>query len=279
MTFLLALFLGLVQGVAEFLPISSSGHLSIFQNLFNMNIGNGEHLFFDVLLHVGTLISICIAYRKDLSHMITDCVSFVTNREDDMLSENRFTPYVRTVFLIIIATLPLFIALPFNDKIESLYYQTGFIGFALLITGCLLFVGDRFIKPGRKKEKNMTIKDAIIIGVAQAFALFPGLSRSGTTITVGTACGLDREYAMRFSLLMSLPAIVGSTILSLIKAISAGIEWSLVPSYLVGMVIAAVVGYLSIRIIRALISKGKFGYFAYYCWAAGIITLILSAVL
>jgi undecaprenyl-diphosphatase len=140
-------------------------------------------------------------------------------------------------------------------------------------------VGDRFIAPGKKNEKTMTVVDALVIGVAQAFALIPGLSRSGSTITVGMSRGLNRDFAVRFSLLMSIPAILGSTVLSIFKALRAGIEWGLVPKYLVGALIAAVIGYFCIKLIHRLMRSGKFGKFAYYCWAVGFITIILSLIL
>ena len=279
MSFFTAILLGIVQGVAEFLPISSSGHLSILQNLLKLSYSEEGHLFFDVLLHVGTLISICVYYRKDLKKIIEECVSFAKGETNELVTGGRVTGGVRMVFLVIIATLPLFVVLPFNDKIESLYYKTGFIGFALIITGTLLFVCDRFIVAGKKNEKTMTVVDALIIGIAQAFALIPGLSRSGSTITVGMSRGLNRDFAVRFSLLMSLPAILGSTILSVFKALRTGITWGLVPKYLLGAVIAGVVGYFCIKLIHRLIRSGKFGKFSYYCWAVGFITIILSLIL
>jgi undecaprenyl-diphosphatase len=280
MSIFTSLLLGIVQGISEFLPISSSGHLSIIQNLFKLNYSEEGHLLFDVLLHVGTLISICVAYRRELREMILDSVHFLKNVRGS--SEERavnFTPSVRTVMMIIIATLPLIIVLPFKGMVESLYYKTGFIGFVLIVTGGLLYVSDRFIKPGKKTVKTMTVKDAILIGLAQAVALIPGLSRSGTTIAVGLTRGLSRNYVVRFSLLLSLPAVIGSTIISLISAFKAGIDWSLAPVYLVGMAVAAVVGYFSIRLLTVLMKKGKFGKFAYYCWGVGLLTIILSIIL
>ncbi|MBQ8930049.1 MAG: undecaprenyl-diphosphate phosphatase [Oscillospiraceae bacterium] len=275
MTILAAILLAIVQGITEFLPVSSSGHLAILQNIFKLS-GTEGHLFFDVLLHFGTLVSICYVYRKDLRDMIQGCVNFARGDRENPADGQRMMPNVRMVVMIIISTLPLFLALPFKSKIESLYYKTGFIGFALLVTGGILYIAERFIVNGRKNARTMTLLDALIIGVAQAFALFPGLSRSGTSISVARAFGLEKNFAVRYSLLMSIPAVLGSTILSLFSAMKSGIVWASVPAYLIGMVIAAAVGILAINVMSNLMKRGKFKVFSYYCWALGATVLIVS---
>lgn len=176
-----AIILGLVQGIAEFLPISSSGHLSILQNLFHMSTTENGHLFFDVLLHLGTLISICIVYWRDIVAMVREVFAFFRNTRLPAAQRQQELPAARMVLMIILATLPLFLILPINDKVEQLYYHTFFIGFMLILTGFLLFVADKMPK-GTRTEKNMRVRDALIIGVCQAVATIPGLSRSGTTI-------------------------------------------------------------------------------------------------
>lgn len=279
MSIFMSIFLGFVQGIAEFLPISSSGHLSVLQNLISINYSESEHLFFDVLLHFGTLCSVLYFYRKDLKRMISETISFLSGHGTEGLAEGgRFTGGVRTVFFVILGTLPLIIVYPFYDQIESLYYNTTFIGFALLITGCLLFVSDK-LSEGRKSEKTFTIADAFVIGLAQMIAVLPGLSRSGTTITVGMSRGLSRDFAVKFSFLLSIPAVFASFLVSLFKALVKGIQWEIIPIYLIGMVIAAVSGYFAIKIVRFLADKAKLGKFSYYCWAVGILTIILSIVL
>ena len=146
----------------------------------------------------------------------------------------------------------------------------------LLLTGVVLFASDRMAK-GRKNARNTTLLDALLIGVAQGFATLPGLSRSGSTIAAGMALGLDRKFAVRFSFLMSLPAVLGATILEVVDVVQAGdIDTALLPKYLLGMVIAGVVGYFSIGLVNLLASKGKFGAFAYYCWTVGIVSLVAS---
>jgi len=271
----MALFLGLVQGIAEFLPISSSGHLSILQNLFNMDYSEESHLLFDVLLHLGTLVSICAVYKAEIKEMIVDGLEYLRLKSDSNSDEPVILkPPGRALLFVIIGTLPLFVF--FWIPVSRLFFNTFFIGFALIITGCILFVASRFIKEGNKTDKTMTITDAIFIGLAQAVAVLPGLSRSGTTISVGLARGLTGAFAVRFSLLLSIPAVLGATIVSIYRAISGGADFSLLPTYLAGFVIAAGIGYFAIQFLRRIMEKKLFGNFAYYCWGIGLITIIWS---
>ena len=267
--------LGLVQGVAEFLPISSSGHLAIAQNLLHIDAEVPE--FFDVLLHLGTLGAVFVAYWQDIKDMIAEFFRGIGDLAHRS-TPKPLPPARRLILLIILGTLPLFAVLPIKDKVEQLYNNTYFIAFALLATGCLLYLSDRLAK-GRKNEKNATIVDVLLVGVSQAIATVPGLSRSGTTIAAGLMRGFDRTFAVRYSFLLSLPAVLGANILSLKDAIQTGIDWSLLPIYLVGTAIAAVVGYFAIRLVNLLTDKGKFGNFAYYCWGVGVLALILSILL
>ncbi len=271
-----AIFLGFIQGVAEFLPISSSGHLSVLQNVFHLQTAENGHLFFDVLLHLGTLIAIVAAYWPDVLAIVRDTVGFCrASRQPTQAEEKKSYPGGRMLLMIIFATLPLFLVLPFNDRIETLYYKTGFIGAAFLLTGCMLYVSDRMPR-GRKSEKTMTVRDALLIGLCQAVATIPGISRSGATITAGLATGQNRDFAVKFSLLMSVPAVLGANILSLVKAIKAGVDGSSMGAYLIGMLTAVVVGYGSIILLRRIMRRGSFGKFAYYMWGVGIVTLIIS---
>jgi undecaprenyl-diphosphatase len=280
MTVLLALFLGLVQGIAEFLPISSSGHLSLLQNLLNMSYSEESHLLFDVLLHLGTLVSICVVYRADLKEMISDGIEYLRIKSDSNADEPVvLKPPARALLFVFIGTLPMFIALIFSRAVAQLFFNTMFVGFALLVTGGLLFVSSKFIKQGNKTDKTMTIADAVFIGLSQAVAILPGLSRSGTTISVGLARGLNGAFAVRFSLLLSIPAVIGATIVAVYNAISGGADFALLPTYLAGFVVAAGVGFFAIQILRRLMAKGRMGYFAYYCWGVGLLTMILSFVL
>lgn len=277
MSILEAIILGLVQGIAEFLPISSSGHLAILQNLFNMSDIEGGHMLFDVLLHFGTLVAICFMYWPDIKSMFTQTLDLFTGRNPAPAGQRRQYPAARMFMLIIAATLPLVLILPVHKYIEVLSNSTIFVGGALILTGCMLFVSDRMAK-GTKTEKNMLFKDALIIGLCQCVATLPGLSRSGTTITAGIATGHDRSYAVKFSLLMSIPAVLGATLLELVDAIKAGVDASLIPAYLFGMIAAMVSGVLSIGLLRMIAKKTRFGGFAYYCWVVGVLTIILSLI-
>lgn len=275
MTYFSAIFLGLIQGIAEFLPISSSGHLAFFQNV--VGIANGEeNMFFDVLLHLGTLVAVFVAYWSEIKALILEFFTMIGVRKlpkgqkPDRLSR-------RMILFIILGTLPLFLVLPVKDRVEGLYSNAIFIGCAFLITGLLLFLSDRF-NHGNKDIKSASILDVLIVGVGQALATVPGISRSGTTISAGLSRGFDREFAVKFSFLLSIPAVLGANILSLIDAIQEGIDWSLMPMYLAGVAVAAISGYLAIRLLKYISQKGSFGGFCYYCWGIGLVTLILSLV-
>lgn len=271
-----AALLGLVQGIAEFLPISSSGHLSIINNLFNLSEIQNGHLLFDVLLHLATLISILIVYWQDIVLMVYELLGFVNLGPMAGQRQARY-PSARMFLMIVIATLPLFLILPIRKQLEVLYYRNIFIGIAIILTGCMLYVSDKMI-PGKKNERSMTISDALIIGLCQCVATIPGLSRSGTTITAGIATGLRRDYAVKFSFLMSIPAVLGANILSIADAVKAGIDWASVPAYLVGMVVALLSGIISIHFLRYISAKGRFGGFAYYCWVVGVLAIIMSII-
>lgn len=273
-----AIILGLVQGIAEFLPISSSGHLAILQNLFNMSDIEGGHMLFDVLLHFGTLIAICFMYWNDIKAMVVEVLALLSGR-NAVTADGRPKQYTaaRMFFLIVAATLPLVLILPINDYIGELSQSTVFVGIALILTGFMLLVSDK-MTAGTKTEKNMRFSDALIIGLCQCVATLPGLSRSGTTITAGIATGQNRGYAVKFSLLMSIPAVLGATLLELIKAIKTGIDASLIPAYLFGMVAAMVSGVLAIGLLKMIAKSKRFGGFAYYCWIVGALTIILSMI-
>lgn len=274
MSLLASIVLGLIQGVAEFLPISSSGHLAIAQHLLGQSGVTNIPNFFDVLLHLGTLVAVFVAYWTEIRDMILELFRGVGDLVH-RTTPNPVPPARRMILLIIVGTLPLFAILPFKDRIEGLSDNMYFISFALVLTGFLLFASDR-VRKGRKNERSSTMLDVLLVGVGQAVATCPGISRSGTTITTGCFVGFERKFAVRFSFLMSIPAVLGANILSLKDALEAGILWSEVPVYLAGVAVAAVSGYFCIRLLRLIADKGKFGYFAYYCWTLGAVTLALT---
>ena len=276
MTYFSAIFLGLIQGIAEFLPISSSGHLAFFQEVVAIFDTGDESIFFDVLLHLGTLAAVFVAYWAEIKALVLAFFTMIGVRKlpkgqkPDRLSR-------RMILFIILGTLPLFLILPVKDYVEGLYQNPIFIGCAFLGTGLILFLSDRLSR-GSKTIKNASIVDVLLVGCGQALATVPGISRSGTTISVGLARGFSREFAVKFSFLLSIPAVLGANMLSLIDAVQEGIDWTLMPVYLVGVAVAAVSGYLAIRLLKYISQKGSFGGFAYYCWGIGLVTLILSLV-
>ena len=276
MTYLMSAVLGFLQGVAEFLPISSSGHLSLFQHFFGMEEPDS---LFNILLHFATLIAVCVYYFQDVVEMIVEFFRGVAALFSRTPSRGNPPEGRRLVLLVIVGTLPLFAVLPVESKIEMLGGSPVFVSCALLVTGCVLFLSDRY-GGGRKTAKNATIKDALLVGLAQGVATIPGLSRSGCTISAGMAMGFQRKFAVRYSFLLSLPAVFGATLLKVIKTIKAAepLAEGILPKYLLGMAVAGVVGYFSIRLVDLLASKGKFGAFAWYCWGAGLLFLMLSLV-
>jgi len=263
------------SGVAEFLPISSSGHLAIARNLLGFQIEGTDGTFFDILLHLGTLVAVFIAYWSDIREMI---VEFFLGVRDIARHQTPVPvpPARRLILMIVVGTLPLFAVLPIKDLVEGLSDSMYFVGGALVATGFLLFFSDR-VRKGRKTERSARLTDVLLVGVAQAVATCPGISRSGTTITAGCFVGFDRKFAVRYSFLMSIPAILGANILSLKDALETVI-WADIPMYLAGVIVSAVVGYACIRLLKMIADKGKFGFFAYYCWAAGVLTLILTII-
>ena len=266
--------LGFVQGVAEFLPISSSGHLTLFQHFFGMP--EPDQLF-NVLLHFATLLAVCVVYWRDILEMIGEFFRFFGELFSRRSYRGNPPEARRMVLLLIVGTLPLFAVLLINEQMEALGNNPIFVSCALLVTGCILFLSDRMAK-GRKTTRNATLPDVLLVGVAQGFAPVPGLSRSGCTISAGMALGFDRKFAVRYSFLLSLPAVLGATLLKVLDVLEleGGVPEESIPVYVLGMAVAAVVGYFSIKLVNLLAAKGKFGAFAYYCWGAGLVFLALS---
>ncbi|MDR2420603.1 MAG: undecaprenyl-diphosphate phosphatase [Oscillospiraceae bacterium] len=274
MSALLAVFLGLIQGVAEFLPVSSSGHLAALQNLLGVTAADDSHLLFDVMLHLGTLVSVCVSLRRELRPIISGAAALLRGEETRAAAP----PPVRAFILIVIATLPMLIALPFYGLIRRLFFNTPFIGFMMLLTGALLFAAPKDPKSGGKAERALTIPDALMIGLAQAAALMPGLSRLGATVVVGVSRGAERDFAIKFSLLLSIPAILGSAVVTLSAALKNGIDWGVFPPCILGFFVAAVTGLFSISGLRAAARRVGRAPFAYYCFGAGALVILLSVI-
>lgn len=278
MSILNAIILGLVQGVAEFLPISSSGHLSLFENLLGMGglAAMEENTLFNILLHLATLVAVIIAYWADVRDMIVEFFRLLGGKKRAGKSGHEPNiPMRRQLLMVIIATLPLVLVLPIHNKIELLGAYPWVIGVMLILTGFMLFISDRMPR-GTKNAKTMTVTDALVVGLCQAVATIPGLSRSGTTITAGMSRKMERPYAVKFSFLISLLSVSGAVLLKVVDIIKDGADWSLFPIYLVGMLIAGIVGYACIKLLQKIVSKGRFGGFAWYCWIVGILAILLD---
>ena len=272
----MSVVLGFVQGVAEFLPISSSGHLTLFQHFFGMP--ETDQLF-NVLLHFATLLAVCAVYWRDIWEMIVEFFSFFADLFSHRTYRGNPPEARRMVLLIIIGTLPLFLVLPVMDRVEAFGNNPIFVCCALLVTGCILFLSDQMAR-GYKTARNATLLDVLLVGLAQGLATIPGLSRSGCTISTGMVRGFDRKFAVRYSFLMSLPAVLGATLLKVLDVmeLEGGVPAENLPKYLLGMAVAAVVGYFSIQLVRLLADKGRFGAFAFYCWGAGALFILLNVI-
>lgn len=281
MGYISAILMGALQGVAEFLPISSSGHLALFQRFFSVENYEETQMFFTVLLHLGTLLSVFIYYWHDIIDMIREFFLAIGDLLHAKQRRGRPAPTPparRLVLLIVVSILPLFLILRVKDAIETAMNNAAIVSLALIVTGCILYLSDHMAK-GRKTARTATVADALLVGCAQAVGTLPGISRSGVTISAGLLRGFDRTFAVRFSFLMSLPAVLGANILTLKDAVEAGIDLAQLPVYIVGTLVAAVVGYFAIHLVNLLSDKGKFGAFAWYCWAVGLISLAANFLL
>ena len=222
----MAIVLGLVQGVAEFLPISSSGHLSLLQSFFGMEEPDA---LYNILLHFATLLAVCVVYRGDIADMVVEFFRGIAALFGGSGARERGNPPEarRLVLLLILGTLPLFLVLPIEDFVEELGANPVFVSVMLLVTGCILYLSDRY-GGGRKNGRTATVKDVLLVGLAQGAATIPGLSRSGTTISAGMALGFERNFAVRFSFLLSLPAVLGATLLKVVK-VAGGVRYGAAP--------------------------------------------------
>ena len=263
--------LGLVQGLTEFLPVSSSGHLAIFKNLIPGDIFSDLGLTYDILLHLATLIAVFAVYYKDIFDLITGFFSLVADifRGKVNLKEN---PKQKFVIMVVIASVPAaLIGVLLGDAIEVL--PLIFVGFALLITAFEMFISSK-LKSGTITLENAKLKDSLLPGLFQGLAILPGISRSGSTVTGAILGGLDRAFAVKFSFILSIPVILGSALFDIIDIIKGEAAAPLWGPTVFGMIIAAISGYLSIKFMIKLFSGNKFRYFAYYCGIVGIAVII-----
>lgn len=267
-----AVILGLIQGLGEFLPISSSGHLIIAQNVFGMA---EPEVAFDVVLHLGTLLAVFVFYRHTILTLVTELRflpgALISPRKMRGLYYNR--PDFRFGLLILIGSIPTaMIGLIFKDILKSHFTSMTSVGIALLITGFLLRAVGRRGQYGRA-DNSMTVRDALIIGLVQGLAIAPGFSRSGFTICAGLFVGLSRETAARYSFILSIPAIIGATILETKDGLTSTFSTA---EFATGFVVAAVSGFLALSFLVRLLKQDNFSVFSWWCWAIGAFALIWS---
>ncbi|NLN15745.1 MAG: undecaprenyl-diphosphatase UppP [Firmicutes bacterium] len=262
-----ALILGVVQGLTEFLPVSSSGHLVVAQELMGLRLPG---VTFEVCVHLGTLVAVLVVFREEISQIIAALGSLIDR------GSHRRREGLSLLWAVIVGSIPAgLVGVLFSDKVGKLFERTDVVGWALLATGGLLWLSDRRAKAHGILIEEIRPKDALFVGLGQALALIPGLSRSGTTIAFGLLRGLDRETAARFSFMLSIPAIGGAALLELGQLQAFDLESGL-GVLLVGTVSAAVSGYLAVSLLLRLIRSNRLTYFSYYTWAIGLVLILRS---
>lgn len=274
MTTISAILQGILQGLTEFLPVSSSGHLSLYQ--YFTGISSEGSVTFSVMLHLGTLVAVIIAFWPTVWQLLCEFVRLFADLFRGRLFKEPASPYRRMLYLFIVSCIPLLLVLPLQDLITSVSSDNDIIveGVCFLITAALLFAGDRAAH-GRRDARTMKGKHALAIGAAQLVATLPGISRSGSTISTGLMCGLERSYAVSYSFILGLPAVLAAGILDLKDAGAMDIAWG---TALIGMATAAVFGLLAIRMVKLLIQNDKFRIFAIYTLVLGVVTVTLGIV-
>jgi len=272
MSIWLAVLLGLVQGLTEFLPVSSSGHLVLAQTLFGGNV-EADYMLFNVLLHFGTLLSVVVAFWADVKELVIEFFGWIR----DGFKVNGHS-YRRFIILLLVTIVPMFAVLPIKSKLEEAFSSPLLVGLMLLVTSAILFLSEKAPRK-RKTEENASILDALIVGVGQCFAVLPGLSRSGTTICTGLFRGFSRDFAVRFAFIMSLPVVLGANILELADVILApenAVNDVSIACYIIGIAVAMVSGLLAIRLVKLVTKRGNFRPFVVYCMFIGTLTIVIN---
>lgn len=273
MTILKAIVLGVIQGLTEFLPVSSSGHLTITQHL--LGVPEERILFFTVILHIGTLFSVFFVFSEDLYNL---CKEFFLLFFDTITGKGiRFNnEYRKLGLLIIIATIPTgLIGIFFKDIFSGFYQSSLIIGVSLIITGTLLWLAEK-IHSGKKDLRNMRWYDAVFVGIFQGLAITPGISRSGSTIVGALFRGFNKKLATRFSFLISIPSILGATLIETREALTMGLGEFTFSILIVGILTSFLAGVFAIKTLINFINKEKLYYFSFYTWAVGLIIVIIN---
>lgn len=270
MTIIQAIVLGIIQGVTEFLPISSSGHLVIANYLFGWTIPDQVNFVFDIIIHLGSLLALVVFFRKDLYQLILIMYDGVVHRRPFA------NPISRLGWFLILATIPaVLVGIFFKNIVEKAFTSPVLVAVLLLVTAVLLVVGEWYGKRLRNLE-NLTWQDALIVGAFQALALFPGISRSGATISAGMMRNLDRGSAARFAFLMSVPIMVGVGGLGVLDLVRSPTPSGQILTLLLGFIFAAITGFMAIRWLLAYVSRRPLYLFAIYCTGLSIFVILLS---
>lgn len=268
MELLEALFLGILQGVTEFLPVSSSGHLVLAQELLNQNLSQG--ITFEIVVHFGSFFSILIFFRRRIGELLKNLFRFLSHPADMKTSWERSLD-ARMSFYILISMIPAgIVGFTLKDSLEELFSSPIIVSVMLLVTGFTLF-SNKFVTSG---EKDVSPLRAFLVGIGQAFAMIPGISRSGTTITLGNWLGLKRDQIAEFSFLMLLPVIAGAMLLEVIKLSDSETSVASIQYLLIGFIASLTSGYFSLKYLIKIFKSRGLHYFAYYCWAVGLFGLI-----
>lgn len=274
MSYLEAIILGLAQGLSEFLPISSSGHLALLQYFFGVDAE--QVLPFAVLLHLGTLVSVFIAYWKDIVELVKELGAVFKDLFTGKGLRVNANPTRRLGFMIIVATIPTgIIGLLGNDMFAALYLSLTAIGIGLLVTGTILFIAER-MGASNKGVKEMKFRHAFFVGVMQGVAICPGISRSGSTLFGGLISGLNKEFAVKFAFLISIPSILGSVVVEAPDAFSAGMDMALIGPVLAGVIVSALSGLFAIKAMIKLVSNKKLIGFSIYTWILGAAVILYA---
>ncbi len=258
-------FLGFIQGLTEPIPVSSSGHLVIFKALLNDNVLND--LNFEIIVNFGSLIAIFLIFRKDLMDIIRDFFLYIKTKEE------RYYTNFRYAWLIVIGSVPAGIAgLLLKDKIETVLGGVKIVGFALLVTALFLFLVKDY--KGKKEDGNISVTNAIIIGLFQVLALFPGISRSGATLVGGMQQGLKRDVAFKYSFMLYIPISLATMVLGVKDLVETNMDVTMWIYYIVGAFVSCIVTYFSTKWFKDVVKKGKLIYFVWYCLLAGICVIL-----
>ena len=266
------IIIGIVQGLTEFLPVSSSAHLVFIQKI----LGVESSLAFDTFLHLGTLIAVLWFFRYDIYKMLVSWWSSVQDILHGRFKEGFYEdPYKRLAWYVILATIPVgIVGVLFEDSVDALFSGALYVpAFFLFVTGTILYLSQRMTS-GEINYNTITKKEALFMGLGQACAILPGLSRSGTTIAAGLTIGLNKEFAAKFSFILSIPAILGAFVLQL-KDIGSAMDANFLPVFL-GFIASIIAGYAAIKWMLDLIQNKSLDIFAYYCWLIGLIVFMGS---